>query len=68
MGVKDGINYKGKKIFLDHFSPPVAVFNDDCFLTTLSDRDWRSGIAEAVKVALIKDSEFLFGLKRMHYN
>ncbi|RYD76489.1 MAG: 3-dehydroquinate synthase, partial [Sphingobacteriales bacterium] len=25
---------------------------------TLSDRDWRSGIAEAIKVALIKDREF----------
>jgi 3-dehydroquinate synthase len=27
-------------------------------LTTLCDRDWRSGIAEAVKVALIKDAHF----------
>ncbi len=63
VGVKDGINYKGKKNFLGSFSPPVAVFNDDCFLTTLSDRDWRSGIAEAVKVALIKDAEFFVWLE-----
>jgi 3-dehydroquinate synthase len=27
-------------------------------LTTLDDRDWRSGIAEAIKVALIKDASF----------
>ena len=38
--------------------PPVAVFNDSTFLTTLDDRDWRSGIAEAIKVALIKDLRF----------
>lgn len=58
VGVKNGINYFNKKNFLGTFSPPVAVFNDELFLNTLSDRDWRSGIAEAIKVALIKDKEF----------
>lgn len=58
VGVKNGINYFDKKNFLGTFSPPVAVFNDELFLSTLSDRDWRSGIAEAIKVALIKDAEF----------
>ncbi len=58
IGVKNGINYFNKKNFLGTFSPPVAVFNDEVFLNTLSDRDWRSGIAEAVKVALIKDAGF----------
>jgi 3-dehydroquinate synthase len=63
VGVKNGINYKGKKNFLGSFSPPVAVFNDDQFLTTLSDRDWRSGISEAIKVALIKDAKFFVWLE-----
>ncbi len=58
VGVKNGVNYRGKKNFLGTFVPPVAVFNDSVFLTTLDDRDWRSGIAEAVKVALIKDLSF----------
>jgi 3-dehydroquinate synthase len=58
VGVKNGVNFLGKKNFLGTFSPPVAVFNDSNFLTSLSDRDWRSGISEAVKVALIKDLEF----------
>lgn len=58
IGVKNGINYFNKKNFLGTFSPPVAVFNDEVFLSTLSARDWRSGIAEAVKVALIKDAGF----------
>lgn len=58
VGVKNGINYRGKKNFLGTFAPPAAVFNDAQFLTTLSGQDWRSGISEAVKVALIKDAAF----------
>jgi 3-dehydroquinate synthase len=58
VGVKNGINYFSKKNFLGTFTPPVAVFNDFHFLTTLPDEDWRSGISEAIKVALIKDYSF----------
>jgi 3-dehydroquinate synthase len=58
VGVKNGINYHGKKNFLGTFAPPSAVFNDAHFLTTLDERDWRSGMIEAVKVALIKDAGF----------
>jgi 3-dehydroquinate synthase len=58
VGVKNGINWFSKKNFLGTFAPPAAVFNDFHFLTTLSDVDWRSGMSEAVKVALIKDAPF----------
>lgn len=58
VGVKNGVNYRGKKNFLGTFAPPVAVFNDSTFLTSLDERDWRAGISEAVKVALIKDKSF----------
>jgi 3-dehydroquinate synthase len=58
VGVKNGINYFTKKNFLGTFTPPVAVFNDSRFLTTLNDAEWRSGISEAIKVALIKDAVF----------
>ena len=58
VGVKNSINFYGKKNFLGTFAPPVAVFNDSEFLTTLEERDWISGISEAVKVALIKDLPF----------
>lgn len=64
VGVKNGINYFGKKNFLGTFSPPVAVFNDYQFLTTLDDRDWRSGIAEAIKVSLVKDGDFFEWIER----
>lgn len=63
VGVKNGINYFGKKNFLGAFNPPLAVLNDVHFLNTLSDRDWRSGISEAIKVALIKDKGFFQKLK-----
>jgi 3-dehydroquinate synthase len=56
VGVKNGVNLFGKKNFLGCFSVPWAVINDEAFLSTLSDRDWRSGLSEAVKVALLKDA------------
>lgn len=58
IGVKNGINHLGKKNFLGSFAPPVAVWNDFQFLDTLSPRDKRAGLAEAVKVALIRDASF----------
>ena len=33
IGVKNGINFFGKKNFLGTFAPPAAVFNDYHFLT-----------------------------------
>ncbi len=58
VGVKNGINFFDKKNFIGTFAPAFAVLNDFKFLETLPDREWRGGIAEAVKVALIKDAEF----------
>lgn len=58
LGVKNGVNAFGKKNFLGTFVPPYAVINDSEFLKTLDDRDWISGISEAIKVALLKDSTF----------
>jgi 3-dehydroquinate synthase len=58
VGVKNSVNAFGKKNFLGTFAPPYAVLNDLNFLKTLSDRDWLSGISEAVKVALLKDAAF----------
>lgn len=58
VGVKNGVDYGSSKNFLGTFAPPLAVINDATFLPTLSDRDWRNGIAEAIKVAVIKDLAF----------
>jgi 3-dehydroquinate synthase len=64
VGVKNSVNAFGKKNFLGTFAPPFAVLNDFAFLTTLSDRDWRAGISEAIKVALLKDPAFFTFLER----
>ncbi|WP_198147254.1 3-dehydroquinate synthase [Gilvimarinus polysaccharolyticus] len=58
IGVKNAINYRGRKNYLGTFAAPFAVINDFDFLTTLPPRDRVSGIAEAIKVALIRDGEF----------
>ncbi|MCC9136074.1 3-dehydroquinate synthase [Pontibacter silvestris] len=63
VGVKNSFNSFGKKNFLGTFAPPFAVINDSDFLLTLDDRDWRAGISEAIKVALIKDASFYEAIK-----
>ncbi len=58
VGVKNGVNAFGMKNLLGSFAPPFAVLNDAAFLRTLHPRDKIAGIAEAVKVALIRDALF----------
>lgn len=58
IAVKNGVNLFGKKNFVGTFVPPFAVVNDSRFLTSLSPRDRRCGIAEAVKVAVLRDPAF----------
>ena len=57
-GVKNGINYFGKKNFIGTFTPPAAVINDVEFLQTLPRPRLIDGFIEAIKVALIKDKDF----------
>jgi 3-dehydroquinate synthase len=58
IGVKNAVNFNGRKNFIGTFAPPFAVVNDFALLATLPKSDCRSGIAEAVKIALIKDANF----------
>lgn len=58
VGVKNGVNAFGKKNFLGTFAPPHAVVNDARFLATLERRDMLAGMAESMKVALIRDAAF----------
>lgn len=64
VGLKNSINAFNKKNFLGTFVPPYSVLNDGSFLETLSDRDWRAGTSEAVKVALLRDPAFFRFLER----
>ena len=59
LGVKNAVNAFGAKNFLGTFTPPWAIINDSRFLAAQDDRSWRAGVAEAVKVACIKDAAFV---------
>ncbi|MFC3121392.1 3-dehydroquinate synthase [Agaribacter flavus] len=67
VGVKNAINFHNRKNFVGTFAPPFAVVNDFSLLKTLSSRDKRAGIAEAVKVALIKDPAFFSELYELRH-
>lgn len=63
VGVKNGVNYFGKKNWVGSFSVPFAIVNDSAFLDTLPVREKRCGLIEAIKVALIRDATFYYWLE-----
>lgn len=62
IGVKNSVNLFQKKNWLGSFAVPWGVINDRKLLETLSDRDFKCGFSEAVKVSLLKDPEFFHRL------
>ncbi|HPN84628.1 MAG TPA: 3-dehydroquinate synthase [Victivallales bacterium] len=58
IGVKNGVNLFGKKNYAGTFYPPYSVVNDFDLIDSLPLREKIAGAAEAIKVAIIKDSEF----------
>jgi 3-dehydroquinate synthase len=63
VGVKNGVNAFGAKNFAGTFAPPFAVLSDGRFLERLPARDRAAGLAEAVKVALVRDAGFFEALE-----
>jgi 3-dehydroquinate synthase len=59
IGGKTAINLPEGKNLVGTFSQPEAVLADVDALTTLPDRDYRSGLAEVAKYALTLDGELL---------
>ncbi|HEX2137223.1 MAG TPA: 3-dehydroquinate synthase [Microvirga sp.] len=64
VGVKNALNAFGLKNLVGTFAPPFAVVNDGAFIDRLSAREKRGGMAEAVKVALIRDRAFFEWIER----
>jgi 3-dehydroquinate synthase len=64
IGVKNGVNAFATKNALGSFAVPHAVVNDLDFIATLPLRDRVAGLAEAVKVAAIRDPELFAWLER----
>ena len=55
VGGKVGVDTPAGKNLVGAFHPPVAVVADPLTLGTLADRDYRAGLAEVVKHALVGD-------------
>lgn len=58
IGVKNSINLFQKKNWIGTFAVPWGVINDRKLLESLSERDFRCGFSEAVKVSLLMDPQF----------
>jgi 3-dehydroquinate synthase len=56
IGVKNGVNFFGQKNFLGTFRSQQKVFVDPYFLRTADARMIASGLAEIIKVTLMKDA------------
>ena len=65
VGVKNGVNFFGKKNWVGSFAVPFAVINDFAFLETLPERERRNGLIEAIKVAMIRDAVFFERIEAM---
>jgi 3-dehydroquinate synthase len=64
VGGKVGINHPRGKNLIGSFHQPVGVWIDTAFLSTLPDREYRSGLAEVVKYGVILDAEFFAYLEQ----
>ncbi len=57
IGGKVGINHPAGKNLIGAFYQPQAVFTDISFLNTLPDEEFKNGMAEVIKYAVILDDE-----------
>ncbi len=60
VGVKNAVNWFGKKNWKGTFATPWAVINDQRLLEGLGDRDFHCGFSESVKVALLKSPSLFY--------
>lgn len=58
VGGKVGVNHPRAKNMIGAFHQPIGVFIDVSTLSTLPDREFRSGLAEVVKYGVILDADF----------
>lgn len=64
IGGKTGINFAGIKNVIGAFHHPSAVFSDPSVLLSLSETDFRSGLAEVVKYGIAFNASFLTWLEQ----
>ena len=64
VGGKNGVNLDGYKNMIGVFNQPEFVICDTALLATLPDREFRAGLAEVIKAAVIGDPELFFRLEQ----
>ena len=64
IGGKTGVNLPEGKNLVGAFYPPQLVLTDPDLLHTLSNREFRGGLAEAIKHAVIADAEMFALLEK----
>lgn len=67
IGVKTAINFYKHKNRIGTYYPPLISYIDPTFLTTLDKRQISNGLAEILKIGLIKDIS-LFNVLEIHGN
>ena len=66
VGGKTGFNHPQGKNLVGAFHQPDAVLIDIDTLETLPEREFSAGLAEVVKIAAVRDAEFLEWLEQNH--
>ena len=64
VGGKVGVNHRAGKNLIGAFNQPALVVADLALLQTLGDREYRAGLGEVVKTALLGDPELFERLER----
>lgn len=68
VGGKNGVNIDGYKNMAGTFAQPRFAICDPALLRTLPDREFRAGLAEAVKSAVIADADLFARLERSSFD
>ena len=68
VGGKNGVNVEGYKNMVGTFTQPKFVICDVDLLRTLSPREFRTGLAEIIKAAVIADAELFDMLEQADFS
>ena len=68
VGGKNGVNVEGYKNMVGTFTQPKFVICDVDLLRTLSPREFRTGLAEIIKAAVIADAELFEMLEQTDFS
>jgi 3-dehydroquinate synthase len=64
IGGKTGVDFNGFKNMVGSFAHPKAIICDSLLLSTLPEREFRSGFAEVIKHALVADKKLFHTLAK----